>query len=35
MNDSLKKSCWDYVFSDGKLLIDKPRKRSTFQMIGG
>ena len=22
-------------FSDGKLLIDKPRKRSTFQMIGG
>lgn len=22
-------------FKDGKLLIDKPRKRSTFQMIGG
>ena len=22
-------------FSDGKLLIDKSRKRSTFQMIGG
>lgn len=22
-------------FNDGKLLIDKPRKRPTFQMIGG
>ncbi len=22
-------------FNDGKLLIDKPRKRSTFQMVGG
>ena len=22
-------------FKDGKLLIDKPRKRPTFQMIGG
>lgn len=22
-------------FSDGKLLIDKPRKKPTFQMIGG
>lgn len=22
-------------FKDGKLLIDKPRKRQTFQMIGG
>lgn len=22
-------------FSDGKILIDKPRKRFTFQMIGG
>lgn len=22
-------------FKDGKLLIDKPRKRSTYQMIGG
>jgi hypothetical protein len=22
-------------FKDGKLLIDKPRKRDTYQMIGG
>ena len=22
-------------FNDGKLLIDKPRKRPTFQMVGG
>ena len=22
-------------FKDGKLLIDKPRKKPTFQMIGG
>ncbi len=22
-------------FKDGKLLIDKPRKRPTYQMIGG
>ena len=22
-------------FQDGKLLIDKPRKRPTYQMIGG
>ena len=22
-------------FNDNKLLIDKPRKRSTYQMIGG
>jgi 8-oxo-dGTP pyrophosphatase MutT (NUDIX family) len=22
-------------FKDGKILIDKPRKRSTFQMVGG
>ena len=31
--------CIDVVgtmfFKDGKLLIDKPRKRATFQMIGG
>lgn len=35
MNDSLKKVVGTMFFSDGKLLIDKPRKRSTFQMIGG
>lgn len=35
MNDSLKKVVGTMFFSDGKLLIDKSRKRSTFQMIGG
>ena len=35
MNDILKKVVGTMFFSDGKLLIDKPRKRSTFQMIGG
>ncbi len=30
-----KKVVGTMFFKDGKLLIDKPRKRPTFQMIGG
>lgn len=35
MNEDLKKVVGTMFFKDGKLLIDKPRKRPTFQMIGG
>lgn len=35
MNDKIKKVVGTMFFKDGKLLIDKPRKRPTFQMIGG
>ena len=31
----MKKVVGTMFFKDGKLLIDKPRKRPTFQMIGG
>ena len=35
MNNKLIKVVGTMFFKDGKLLIDKPRKRPTFQMIGG
>lgn len=31
----MKKVVGTLFFKDGKLLIDKPRKRPTYQMIGG
>lgn len=33
--ENLKKVVGTLFFKDGKLLIDKPRKRPTYQMIGG
>lgn len=33
--DKLKKVVGTLFFKDDSLLIDKPRKRSTYQMIGG
>ena len=33
--NSMKQVVGTLFFNDGKLLIDKPRKRSTFQMVGG
>ena len=35
MEDGITKVVGTMFFKDGKLLIDKPRKRPTFQMIGG
>lgn len=35
MNKEIIKVVGTMFFKDGKLLIDKPRKRFTFQMIGG
>lgn len=35
MNEEIIKVVGTMFFKDGKLLIDKPRKRLTFQMIGG
>lgn len=35
MNDKVKRVVGTMFFKEGKLLIDKPRKRPTFQMIGG
>ena len=35
MNDKIINVVGTMFFKDGKLLIDKPRKRPTFQMIGG
>lgn len=35
MDNNLKKVVGTMFFENGKLLIDKPRKRPTFQMIGG
>ncbi len=32
---NIKKVVGTMFFEEGKLLIDKPRKRPTFQMIGG
>ena len=33
--DKVKGVVGTMFFKDGKLLIDKPRKRPTYQMIGG
>jgi len=33
--EKIKKVVGTMFFKDGKLLIDKPRKRPTYQMIGG
>ena len=35
MQDKVISVVGTMFFKDGKLLIDKPRKRPTFQMIGG
>lgn len=35
MKDKIINVVGTMFFKDGKLLIDKPRKRPTFQMIGG
>lgn len=35
MQDKIKKVVGTMFFNEGKLLIDKPRKRPTYQMIGG
>lgn len=35
MNEKIIDVVGTMFFKDGKLLIDKPRKRPTFQMIGG
>ena len=35
MNERIIDVVGTMFFKDGKLLIDKPRKRPTFQMIGG
>ena len=35
MNDKIIKVVGTMFFKDGKLLIDKPRKRPTYQMMGG
>lgn len=35
MNEKIINVVGTMFFKDGKLLIDKPRKRPTFQMIGG
>lgn len=35
MNNEEKKVVGTMFFNEGKLLIDKPRKRPTYQMIGG
>ena len=35
MNNKIIKVVGTMFFKDGKLLIDKPRKRPTYQMIGG
>ena len=35
MDNKVMKVVGTMFFKDGKLLIDKPRKRPTFQMIGG
>ena len=35
MKDKMINVVGTMFFKDGKLLIDKPRKRPTFQMIGG
>lgn len=35
MNNQIIKVVGTMFFKDGRLLIDKPRKRKTFQMIGG
>lgn len=35
MEEKIRKVVGTMFFKDGKLLIDKPRKRPTFQMIGG
>ena len=35
MNNKIIQVVGTMFFKDGKLLIDKPRKRPTFQMIGG
>lgn len=35
MDNDLKKVVGTMFFENGKLLIDKPRKRPTFQMVGG
>lgn len=35
MNNNIFEVVGTMFFKDGKLLIDKPRKRPTFQMIGG
>lgn len=33
--ENIKKVVGTMIFQNGKLLIDKPRKRPTYQMIGG
>ena len=35
MSNKIRKVVGTMFFKDGKLLIDKPRKRPTYQMIGG
>ena len=35
MEEKIKNVVGTMFFKDGRLLIDKPRKRQTFQMIGG
>lgn len=35
MQEPIKQVVGTMFFNNGKLLIDKPRKRPTFQMIGG
>ena len=35
MSNKVIKVVGTMFFKDGKLLIDKPRKRPTYQMIGG
>lgn len=35
MQEPVKQVVGTMFFNNGKLLIDKPRKRPTFQMIGG
>lgn len=35
MNQKIIDVVGTMIFKDGKILIDKPRKRPTFQMIGG